>query len=85
MVKPEIYLVLSHVESTYENEFLGVFSSVDFAKNFVQCSIDAGDSTIGYSKITVHPVPLDEPFNFISFSDNAVAVFAKVDGRLKLV
>lgn len=85
MQKNEIYLVLSHVEGTYENEFLGVFSTPDTAKEFVQRSIDAGNSTIGYSKITVHPVPLDEPFNYISFGENAVATFAKVEGKLQLV
>ena len=85
MENKEIYLVLSHVEGTYENEFLGVFSSPENAKAFIEAAIDAEKNTIGYSKITVHPVPLDMPFDFVSFNNNSVITFAKVDGKLKLV
>lgn len=86
MLENTVYLVLSHIDGTYENEFLGIFSNLDRAKAFVEAGLSSTD-VIAYSKITVHPIPLDKSFDFARFSENAVATFAKNEatGKLELV
>lgn len=74
-----IYLVLSHVDSSYQNEFVGLYTSVELAKSFVENLISKAGELLGYSKITIHPIVLDKPFD-TAFADVVLAEYGKKEG-----
>ena len=72
----EVYLVLGHVEDIYQNEFLGIFTTTEKAENFCNKEIEAFGDKNPYSKITIHPIGLDEAFDY-SFAEKTVSKFLK--------
>lgn len=82
----EVYIVLSHIENTYQNEFIGIFSDTEKAINFCNELIASAGASLDYSKITIHPISLDESFDY-SFSEKILISFVKnsVTGILEKV
>jgi hypothetical protein len=82
----EVYIVLSHIENTYQNEFIGIFSSVEKATTFCETMIEQAGAKLDYSKVTIHPISLDESFDY-SFSEKTLVSFTKNNetGLLELV
>lgn len=76
VMNQEVYIVLSHIENTYQNEFIGIFTSVEKAVEFCKSQILTAGKKLVYSKITIHPITLDEAFDY-SFSDKTSATFVK--------
>lgn len=72
----QVYIVLSHIENTYENEFIGIFTSTEKAISFCKEEIERLSPNLAYSKISIHPIGVDEAFDY-SFSNNTVAQFLK--------
>ena len=79
----QIYIVLSHLDVTYENEFLGIFTEVDLAKQFIADTFKDYEKFV-YSKITIHPVEANRGFDYTSFSEATIFTYSKIERSKQL-
>jgi hypothetical protein len=71
-----VYIILAHIEKNSENEFIGIFTDVVKSTIFCEDLIDK-DKNLEFSKLTVHPIKLNEAFDYASFEDKVVVCFEK--------